>query len=210
MKKSAFYMLLFCTTSFAMGLSINKPVVIGKGERSGGCSSVNGSITVKEDAKVTGTCRTVNGSIRIDQNCRVEKLQSVNGAVSIGKDTHIDGSIETVNGHVICNERVLVKGDINTVNGSIELYETTIRNDITTHNGSVRLENNSMVLEDIIIKDSHNTGNSPRIEIRIVNSTVEGDVINRDEEKQVTVRMVGKSRVNGELINIDRVERDQN
>jgi DUF4097 and DUF4098 domain-containing protein YvlB len=51
----------------AMAATINKSVKIEAGAESGGASSVNGSISVGEDAVVTGNVKTVNGTIRVDQ-----------------------------------------------------------------------------------------------------------------------------------------------
>ncbi|MDZ7723172.1 MAG: hypothetical protein U5R06_10305 [candidate division KSB1 bacterium] len=208
MKKTVMLLMLLCTSCFSMGLSVNKSIVVEKGERTGGCTSVNGSITVKDDAKVYGMCRTVNGQIRIQGNCRVEHVQSVNGSIHIGEATDVEGDISTVNGSVTCKKKVKVDGDIKTVNGYIELVNTTVTDDISTHNGDITLNKNSTVLKDIIIKDSHNShGNPNHLKIRIVDSTVEGDIVNRDRQKSVTVYLVGDSRVNGEFLNIDRVER---
>lgn len=202
------FLLAFTMTSYAMGLSVNRSIVVDSGEKSGCCNSVNGSITVEDDAVIHGTCRTVNGQIQIKENCIVKTLQSVNGSVTVGEQTKVNGDIETVNGSVSCDKEVRVKGDIHTVNGGVTLMATTVEHDITTHNGDITLEENSVVLKDIIIKDSHNTFNKhTSIEIRLVDSTVQGDIVNRDNQKIVTVRLIGKSRVNGEYHNIDRVER---
>ena len=208
MKKTVIFLMMFCMSCFAMGLSVNKSIVVEKGDRTGGCTSVNGSITVKDDAKIYGMCRTVNGQIRIQRNCRVEHVQSVNGAVFIDEATDVDGNIATVNGSVTCKAKVKVKGDVKTVNGAIKLVNTTVTDDISTHNGDITLDRNSVVLKDIIIKDSHNShGNPKHLKIRIIDSMVEGDIVNRDHRKSVTVYLVGDSRVNGEFRNIDRVER---
>ena len=68
----------------ALGASINKSVKIDAGEESGGATSVNGSITVGEEATVTGNLKTVNGTIRIDEGAVVEKASTVNGGLQAG------------------------------------------------------------------------------------------------------------------------------
>ena len=52
--------------------NINKSVRIADGATSTGASSVNGSVTVGDNATVTGDLSTVNGSIRIGEGSVVE------------------------------------------------------------------------------------------------------------------------------------------
>ena len=87
----------------AFGASINKSVKVEAGGQSSGASSVNGSITVGENAVVTGGVNTVNGSIRIDDGARIEDASTVNGGVRLADNVQAD-DLSTVNGTVKVGE----------------------------------------------------------------------------------------------------------
>jgi carbonic anhydrase/acetyltransferase-like protein (isoleucine patch superfamily) len=72
-------LLVMLLTVPAFGASINKSVKVEPGAESSGASSVNGSITVGENAVVTGEVNTVNGSIRIDAGATIEDASTVRG-----------------------------------------------------------------------------------------------------------------------------------
>jgi DUF4097 and DUF4098 domain-containing protein YvlB len=93
----------------AMAATINKSVKIEAGAESGGASSVNGSISVGEDAVVTGNVKTVNGTIRVDQGASIEDASTVNGAVRLAEGVK-SGSLSTVNGSVKVGGSTAVDG----------------------------------------------------------------------------------------------------
>ncbi len=182
--------------------TVNKSIHIGEGERhSGGLSSVNGSITIDEGAHISGSCKTVNGSIRVAEECRIRNLQSVNGSIRVAEEVEIESDIETVNGSINCDEGVQINGDVQTVNGSIKLKNTHVDKGISTYNGSVTLTERTVVRKDIIVKDAtgHNNRRDP-LKIIVDNSTVEGDIINREEDIEVIVYLRNGGRVNGEIV----------
>jgi DUF4097 and DUF4098 domain-containing protein YvlB len=161
---------------------------------------VNGSIVVDEGARVSGGCKTVNGSIKIAEDCKIRGLHSVNGSIRVGEETEIESDIESVNGSIQCQNGVYIDGDIETVNGSIKLQGTEVEEGISTHNGSITLTRNSIVHEDIVVKDSKGRNNRrDPLRITVDNSVVEGDIINKEEDIEVIVIIKNGGRVKGDI-----------
>ena len=153
----------------AFGASVNKSIKIAAGEESGGATSVNGSISVGEEAVVTGGLQTVNGSIRVDDGAEIENAKTVNGRLRLGNGVRA-GNLTTVNGSVLISEGAAVKGDVTAVNGDItvereasvsgalgnvngriELTGTEIGGDVTTVTGDVRVYE-SVLKSDLVIE----------------------------------------------------------
>lgn len=181
----------------ALGASVNKSVKIGAGEESGGASSVNGSISVGENAVVTGGLQTVNGSIRVDDGAEIENAKTVNGRLRMGEGVRA-GSLATVNGSVMISEKASIKGDITAVNGSItlepgasvagtvgnvngtiELTGTEVGGDVKTVTGDVRVYDSVLKSDLVVEKPSfwrRATSRKPRIVIG-PGSRVEGAIV---------------------------------
>ncbi|NIA27585.1 MAG: hypothetical protein GWP02_05975 [Desulfobulbaceae bacterium] len=152
------------------GASINKSVKVAAGGESSGESSVNGSITVGEEAVVTGSLATVNGAIRVGDNAQVEEvetvngsltigsgvesggLSTVNGAIGVGADTTVDGVIEAVNGSISLDDGSSVSGYVENVNGAISLVGSVIGGDLSTVSGNIDLSDSSVIKGDIIVE----------------------------------------------------------
>ncbi len=150
--------------------SVNKSVRIGAGETAGEASSVNGSVTVGEEAIVKGEVSTVNGKIRIDDSAQVEDVSTVNGAVRIGarvssenvstvngsirvdESAMIDGYIEAVNGSIDVEKGTTIDRDVSNVNGKIELTGSQIGGDLSTVNGDVILADGTVLRGDLIVE----------------------------------------------------------
>jgi len=183
-------------------MSVNRSIHIRDGETvRHGLSSVNGSVIVGSDCVVVGKCRSVNGRVEVGNDSEVGDLQSVNGRISVGRNVEIDGDIESVNGSIRCDQEVNVRGKVATINGSIDLDKTDVRRNISTYNGHITLTNQSMVQRNIIIRDSKSRSDSRRpLKIRIEdNSVVEGDIMVRDEDKEVKVYLLNGGKVNGRI-----------
>lgn len=172
----------------AFGASINKSIDIEAGGTSNGATSVNGSISVGENAVVTGglstvngkirvddgaaieKAKTVNGSIRIGDNVKLENLSTVNGTVTVGTTSTVDGGIETVNGRITLERGATVGDDIENVNGRIELNAAEVGGDLSTVTGDVELNDGSVLKGDLIVEKpsrwkSRNNRRKPRIVI---------------------------------------------
>lgn len=154
----------------ALGATINKSVRIDDGAESDGQTSVNGSISVGNDAVVTGGLRTVNGTIRVDsgasiqnastvngslrlaENVRAGDLSTVNGSLLVGGDSAIDGSVSAVNGRIELDPGASVASDLGNVNGQIRLSGATVGGDLSTVNGDIELADGSVINGDLIVE----------------------------------------------------------
>ena len=158
----------------ALGASINKSVKIAAGEESGGATSVNGSITVGENATVTGNLKTVNGSIRIDDGASIEKaatvnggvrlaervraesLTTVNGSINVGENGDISDEVGAVNGRISLSNGTRVGDDVGNVNGQIGLAGAEVGGDVTTVNGDIELSDGAVVKRDVVVEKPSN------------------------------------------------------
>ena len=185
----------------AFGASVNKSIKIGAGEESDGAMTVNGSISVGENAVVTGELETVNGSIRIDDGAEIENaetvngrlrlgegvradnLTTVNGSVTLGEGTAVTGDITAVNGAITVEREASVAGAVGNVNGRIELTGTEIGGDVTTVTGDVRIDESVLKSDLVIDKPSfwnRISSRKPRIVIG-PGSRIEGAIIAKHE-----------------------------
>ncbi len=182
MKKSVFTVTLLAVLLAlpAYGGSINKSVKIAAGEEAGGASSVNGSISVGENAVVTGDVSTVNGSVRIDagatiedastvngsvivaENVKANDLETVNGKISVGKDSSVDGSVEAVNGRITLGNGATVDEDVSNINGEIELQGAIVGGDISTISGDINVLDGAVIKGNLIVVKPSNWGVSSK------------------------------------------------
>ena len=178
MTKTAFTigLLVMLMAMPAFGASINKSVKIEADGKSSGASSVNGSITVGENAVVTGGINTVNGSIRVDDGASVEDastvnggvrladnvqaddLSTVNGTIKVGESSTVDGEIEAVNGRISVEKGTTVAGSVGNINGQIELSGASVAGDVSTVSGDVSVADGSVVKGDIIVEKPNSWG----------------------------------------------------
>lgn len=188
----------------AIGATVNKSVKIEAGSEAGGASSVNGSITVGENAVVTGNVKTVNGTIRVDEGASIEaastvnggvrlsdkvkseSLNTVNGSIKVGENAAVDGEIQAVNGRITVAAGSTIKDGVSNVNGQIELTGTEVGADLKTVNGDITLEGESVVKGDLIVEKNSGWGwgksksRKPRIIIG-PGSRIEGKIILKRE-----------------------------
>jgi len=158
----------------ALGASINKSIKIGPGEEAGGATSVNGSISVGDEAVVTGNIKTVNGSIRVDSGASIEKastvngglrvadgvkaegLSTVNGSINVGKNGTIEDKVSAVNGRITVGDGTSIGGDVSNVNGQIGLSGAEVAGDLTTVNGDIELSDGAVVKGDLVVEKPSN------------------------------------------------------
>ena len=201
MTKSTFTigLLMVLLTVPAFGASINKSVKVEAGGESDGASSVNGSITVGEDAVVTGGVSTVNGSIRVDSGATIEDastvnggvriadkvqaedLSTVNGAIKVGQSVTVDGEIEAVNGSIMVEKGSKISSNVSNVNGHIELSGAEVGGDVSTVSGDVDVIDGSVINGDLVVekRSGWSWGNSTKRKPRIVigpGSSVKGTI----------------------------------
>ena len=204
MKSSRFSFLMLILLLIFMGcnVSVNRTIYIRDGQTvRDSQNTVNGNIIIGKECVVEGDCRTVNGRIEVGSNSQVYDLQTVNGTITVESDVKVEGDLNSVNGSIRCQKGVLVDGEISTVNGSIDLDSTTVKRDVITYNGDITLLKKCLVRGDITVKDSKGKSDHPRrVKIKISGeSVVEGDVIVRDEDKEVRVYLSNGGKLNGRV-----------
>lgn len=197
--KSAFTvsLLLVLMAVPVYGADVNKSLSIEPGSQSDGESTVNGSITVGDGAKVTGGLKTVNGRIHVGDNANIEDVGTVNGGVTIGDGvtcgtlSTVNGSIElgeqgaaagvsTVNGHIRLQKGSSTRDDVGNVNGGIDLEGSKVGGSVTTVNGSVELSDGAVIAGDLVVKKPNMWGSDDSHPPKIVigpGSRVEGTVM---------------------------------
>ena len=160
----------------ALGASVNKSVKIEANSEASGATSVNGSISIGENAIVTGNVKTVNGTIRVDagatiqkastvnggiriaDNVRSESLETVNGSIKVATNSSITGEITAVNGRIVLEANSAVSDGLSNVNGEIEISGAEVGGDLTTVNGDVSLEDGSVVKGDLVVEKNSGWG----------------------------------------------------
>lgn len=154
----------------AYGFNFNKSINVEAGSESEGHSTLNGSISVGNNATVNGSLETVNGRISVDDNARIEDAEtvngsvrigsgvnardvsSVNGTISIGESSTVDGDLSVVNGRISLAMDASVRNDVSNVNGEIEAEGAGIGGNLTTVNGDVTLSGGSTVQGDLVVE----------------------------------------------------------
>lgn len=192
----------------ACDASVNRSQYLRDNERSGGMTSVNGSIHVGATCTIDGDCNTVNGRIMVGDGSHVRDLDTVNGRIAIGKGVEVDGDATTVNGSIVCGAGSKISGKVTTVNGRIELRNTVVDDEVTTVNGDILLAEKSVVRGDIVIKGRHGNffDHHQHLEIRISGgSIVEGGIDVRDKDVEVTVYLDKDAVVKGQVRNAEVV-----
>lgn len=200
--RSVFLSIVLLSLISGCNFHINKSIRVESGRRSSGSkNTINGNINIGSDCDIYGSCRSINGHIRVGRLSRVKTLQTINGSIDIDGDVKINGDVESINGGIQCSQGVEVNGNVQTINGRIDLERTTVENDISTYNGDILLLDRSRVRGDIVI--NRNRGKSSRwrhLKIEISDeSEVEGDLIIKDRDIEVTVYLVRGGRIRGEI-----------
>ena len=212
----------------ALGATVNKSVKIEADSEASGASSVNGSISVGENAVVTGNVKTVNGTIRVDagatiekastvngsvriaENVRSESLSTVNGSVKVGPTAAVDGNVEAVNGRITIKSGATVSGNVGNVNGQIGLAGAEVGGDLKTVNGDIDLDEGSVVKGDLVVEKNSGWGwgksksRKPRIVIG-PGSRVEGTIVLEREVKLYISDSATVGGVEGEMSMDDAV-----
>ena len=221
-KKSAKMMLSAIVMSLALvsganALTLNKSITIEAGEFSDGQSTINGSISVGDGAKIDGSLNTVNGSIRIGDEVTAGDIETVNGSIKagdklnassvdtvngsirVGAGSGINGDVETVNGRIELAKGTTVARDVSTVNGALDFDGSRVSGDVSTVNGDVTLENGAVIEGSLTVKKPGGwfNKNRDRKKPKIVigpGSQVAGEII---LEREVELFISDKAEVGG-------------
>lgn len=202
-------LMLFATGLISCeGVSVNKSIQIEDGETvRNDLSSVNGNITIGDNCKVLGDCNSVNGAVEIGENSEIDDISTVNGSISVGKNSIVHEDMESVNGSVTCEAGVKIRGEINTINGSLELFNTEVERNITTVNGSISLNEQTLVMGNIEVEVKGKIlSDNRKVKIHIRDhSVVEGDIIG-DKDAVVEVYLENGSEIKGQIRNAELIK----
>lgn len=188
--------------------SVNKSISIADGETADGASSVNGSVTVGDNATITDTlstvngritigdgsevqdARTVNGALRVGSKVTAEELETVNGSIRIDSESRIDGNVSAVNGSIEVDRGGRIGRDLSNVNGDIDVEASEIGGSLSTVSGDVELADGAVIKGDLVVEKPNNSwGNKDtRVPTVIVgpNCRVEG-VIRLEREVKLYI-----------------------
>ena len=158
-------------------------------------------------ALVLGGCDvSVNRSIHVSDGENGSAQTSVNGSIHIGARCRIEGDCRTVNGSIHVGDGSRVR-DLDTVNGRIELTNCEVDEELSTVNGDIELLKKSLVHGDIVIKGRHGgLFDHAHLSIWIKEgSRVEGGIIVRDPDVDVTVYISKDSTVMGKIENAQAI-----
>jgi DUF4097 and DUF4098 domain-containing protein YvlB len=156
--------------------SINGPVSVAAGQKTGDISAVNGSVNIGDGATVQ-SAMTVNGPVTLGSDVTAQSVKTVNGEVKVGRGSKISGGVKTVNGAVILDSNVDVQGEIANINGAIRLTSAHVGGGIKTINADIDVGSGSRVEGGIHVEKPGISTDSDAHVPRIVigpNATVNG------------------------------------
>ena len=192
-------------TSVNGSISVGSDAVV-----TGNLKTVNGTIRIDAGAQIQ-KATTVNGGLRLSENVRAENLSTVNGSIKVGEGASIDGDVGAVNGRITLQRGTTVSEGVGNVNGQIELSGAIVGGNIETVNGDIELADQSVVRGDIVVEKpgGWSWGKERRRKPRIVigpGSRVEGEVHVEREVELFISDSAEVGNVSGEM-SIDDAER---
>ena len=222
---------LLMLTIPAHARNVNKSVTIAADSHSNGASSVNGSVTVGENAVVEGDVETVNGTVTVKDNGTIRDAETVNGAVRIGsgvnaqdlstvngsirvdEDSTIDGNVEAVNGSIKIAKGSTVARSVSNVNGEIEISGSEIDGDVATVSGDIWIADGAIVKGDVVVEKPGSSswfGRKPRVPEVVIGpgSEVHGAIRLEREVKLFISNTASVGDVSGEMSMSDAIRFD--
>lgn len=177
--------------------SVNGPVTVAAGEKTGDVSTVNGSVTVENGATVA-SAMTVNGAVTLGSNVTAASVKTVNGPVKIGETTRVAGDVLTVNGSIVLEPSSDVGGKLTNVNGEIQLRSARVGNGITTVNADIDIGEGSHVEGGIHVDKPTFSSDSRKVPRIVIgpNATVNGPL---RFEQQVKLYVSESAQVSGPI-----------
>jgi acetyltransferase-like isoleucine patch superfamily enzyme len=119
-------------------------VEVPAGSTAEGATTINGSVTVGEGAKV-GETATVNGGIHLGEHSTVNSARTVNGGIDVGEGARIMQDVDAVNGGIRLAKGADVGGTVKNVNGGIRLDSAHVAKGISTFTGDIEVGHGSRV-----------------------------------------------------------------
>ena len=152
-----------------------------------------------------GQAFNINKSISVDDNATSDGESTVNGSISVGSDAVVKGSLDTVNGTIRVDENATIR-DAQTVNGSLRVSAGVKATDLSSVNGAIRVGEGctvdgevSVVNGKITLDEGTQVSDSVSNvngEIRIEGATIGGDLSTTNGDVSLTQAAVLK----GDLI----------
>jgi hypothetical protein len=119
-------------------------VDVPAGATAEGATTINGSVTVGDGAKV-GEAATVNGGVRLGANVTARSARTVNGGIDIGSGTRVEQDVEAVNGGIELAKGADIAGSVKNVNGGIRLDSAHVAKGLSTFTGDIEVGHGSHV-----------------------------------------------------------------
>jgi hypothetical protein len=138
-------------------MHVNGSVSVAEGQHAGNVTTVNGSVDIGANA-VIGSAHTVNGVIHLAHDTTATSAGTVNGAIHLGQHSHVTGDVQAVNGELELENGASVGGSVGTV-----LNAAHVGGRIKTVTGDIDLGPGSEVDGDLIVERSHGTQISARM-----------------------------------------------
>jgi len=101
-------------------------------------------------AGAPATAVGINKSIEIKAGSEASGASTVNGSITVGEGATVTGGLETVNGTIRIYDNAMVK-DVETVNGGIKLSAGVNADDIEGVNGAIRIGENVTIAGEISV-----------------------------------------------------------
>ena len=119
-------------------------------------------------------------------------MTTVNGAINIAENVLVDGEVEAVNGEIDLDTGSEVRRNVSNVNGKIELRASKVGGDVSTVSGDIELADAAEVMGDIVVEKPNGWGwgnKKSRIPKVVIGpgSRVHGDIrIEREAELYIS------------------------
>ncbi len=145
----------------------NGSITVAAGQTQGNLSTINGSVSLHEQAvarKVTAT----NGGITLATGARAASLETINGSIRLADDAVVEGDVESVNGAITALSGATVQGDVGNVNGTITLDGARVAGLLSSSNGSMLIGDGSVVEGGLLMRKPNgriNEDHPPRVVI---------------------------------------------
>ncbi len=116
----------------------------------------------------------LNKSISVDDGATSSGESTVNGSITVGSDAVVKGSLDTVNGTIRVEENATIE-DAQTINGSLRVASGCSSTDLSSVNGSIRIGEKVTVNGEVSVvngKISLDEGTQVRDDVSNVNGEI--------------------------------------
>ena len=129
--------------------SILGNIDIAAGKHAGDISSVNGNVEISEGGSADEVS-IVNGDLEMEGHVTVGNVDIVNGDIAATSHLTVLEGMKSVNGNILIPQQSSIGGSIETVNGDIDMTDTSVKKSIETVSGDITLRGATHVGGDIV------------------------------------------------------------